>query len=368
MGRSLGQSRRGFTLVELLVVIGIIALLISILLPALNRAREQARRVACGNNIRQLLNAVHMYASENKAALPGGNPGGAALGWLYELNKLSSPRRQEDVQFGQLYRYLSSLEMWHCPNDVPPFEIRNVPSSIFPLTSYTMNVAVCDRNRNYKTYPLPKFKSDSILFWEPAEDTRAMPWVWDDGVSAANQAPTRPLQPRARRLRVCRAITSSSLVGITHAAVRLAAVLMHGPCRSFACSSSSMPSQAACRQTRARTIASRPGNNINPPTLAKIIEYWRKPEGNLYIPITYNVWGALAFLARVDQADESGSFLNPWVYHTANLLIHCATTLIVFAILRVLVSNCRRAALIGAAIGGIIGGVIGNNVDKKKKP
>src|SRR5678810_658824 len=83
------RPRRAFTLVELLVVIGIIALLLSILLPALNKAREQARRVACGNNIRQLLNAVHMYASENKAALPGGNPGGAALGWLYELNKLS---------------------------------------------------------------------------------------------------------------------------------------------------------------------------------------------------------------------------------------------------------------------------------------
>ncbi|MBC8107430.1 MAG: glycosyltransferase family 39 protein [Anaerolineae bacterium] len=96
-----------------------------------------------------------------------------------------------------------------------------------------------------------------------------------------------------------------------------------------------------------QTIANNPA--FNPPQVAKIAEYWIKPEGSLYIPLTYSVWGALAFIARVAQPDEFGSFLNPWVFHTANVVLHCITTLIVFAILRAIVKN-RSAAWVGAAI------------------
>jgi len=62
--------KRAFTLVELLVVIGIIALLISILLPSLSKARESANRTACLSNIKQITLAFIMYTTENKGYFP----------------------------------------------------------------------------------------------------------------------------------------------------------------------------------------------------------------------------------------------------------------------------------------------------------
>ncbi|MDB5356692.1 MAG: hypothetical protein JWN24_3145 [Phycisphaerales bacterium] len=67
------KPRNAFTLVELLVVIGIIALLMGILFPAFSRAREQARRVECASRLGQLAAVVHMYANEHRGKVPPGN-------------------------------------------------------------------------------------------------------------------------------------------------------------------------------------------------------------------------------------------------------------------------------------------------------
>jgi prepilin-type N-terminal cleavage/methylation domain-containing protein/prepilin-type processing-associated H-X9-DG protein len=66
------RCHRGFTLVELLVVIGVVALLIAILLPTLSKSRESARRVACLSNLRQVHAAFHLYAFANHDQVPIG--------------------------------------------------------------------------------------------------------------------------------------------------------------------------------------------------------------------------------------------------------------------------------------------------------
>ena len=159
------NGRRGFTLVELLVVIGIIALLISILLPSLSRAREQASKVKCLSNLRQIGLAVIMYTNENKGYFPAAARGDLphAEDFIYwqssSANAAATTKRQgtevpggggavipttaqQDQNLGALVKYMGTqftAGPWTCPSDSSATSrVSNGSTFRYPY-SYTMN-------------------------------------------------------------------------------------------------------------------------------------------------------------------------------------------------------------------------------------
>ena len=118
-----GRSRRGgFTLVELLVVIGIIALLVSMLMPALGKVRDQANGAKCSNNLRQLMTATLMFCGDHKGILPGGESDGGRKDseercWVFNgPDGAMGNDWRTAPQSGTLWRYVKSTQTYLCPS------------------------------------------------------------------------------------------------------------------------------------------------------------------------------------------------------------------------------------------------------------
>ena len=169
------STRSGFTLVELLVVIGIIALLISILLPTLNRAREAANTAKCLANQRSVAQAAMMHSSE-RGVLPttsgkflmtqqdesrrkweyrtdptGVEPGGLAKDWASMLIRYLGDKSQEASLFNGVGTRSSTIQVFQCPSDpaldidaTPGYRIlsNQNPNNFFPISiGYNIDIA-----------------------------------------------------------------------------------------------------------------------------------------------------------------------------------------------------------------------------------
>jgi prepilin-type N-terminal cleavage/methylation domain-containing protein len=124
--------KRGFTLVELLVVIGIIALLISILLPALGRAREAAQRTACLSNIRQLGIAMQQYANDNKDFIPIGYMSQKQFSYVVNWNNANGTRVSQ-MGFLVSGNVISDGKAFYCPSEQDPQLSYDTPANPWPF-------------------------------------------------------------------------------------------------------------------------------------------------------------------------------------------------------------------------------------------
>jgi prepilin-type N-terminal cleavage/methylation domain-containing protein len=115
--------RKAFTLIELLVVIAIIALLLAILIPSLQVAKEHATGVVCLSNLNGLSKAWTIYADENNGRIVGGTTGSTAdpyYSWVEFPSGTPQPEMREKeraIEAGTLFPYVGSVKVYHCPGD-----------------------------------------------------------------------------------------------------------------------------------------------------------------------------------------------------------------------------------------------------------